>query len=89
MPSFLEYMGYCFFFNNVWVGPAFEYRHYEKFVNREEEYKVIPERKKYVLITLGIGIGMTVFEQLFSGKYNFLHCTSDDFLYKYSFFQRF
>lgn len=82
-------MGYCFFFNNVWVGPAFEYRHYEKFVYRELEYKLIPERKKNVLITLAIGIGMTAFEQLFSVKYNFLYCTSDDFLNEYSFFHRF
>lgn len=25
IPSFLEFLGYCLFFNTIWVGPAIEY----------------------------------------------------------------
>jgi hypothetical protein len=35
MPSLTEFLGYCFFFNGVWVGPAFEFNHYHNFIDKK------------------------------------------------------
>ena len=34
MPTLLEFLGYCFFFNGCWAGPAFEYRQYSQFITQ-------------------------------------------------------
>jgi lysophospholipid acyltransferase len=35
VPSLIEFLGYCFFFNGVWAGPAFEYRQYHNFIEEK------------------------------------------------------
>jgi lysophospholipid acyltransferase len=35
IPSLIEYLGYCLFFNGVWAGPAFEFRQYRNFIEQK------------------------------------------------------
>ena len=71
-PSVIEFLGYCFFFNGVWVGPAIDYNHYKTFIESEGPYKSIPSTTIPALKCLSVGIVLIVLEAYISPHYHFL-----------------
>ncbi|KAJ3254770.1 lysophospholipid acyltransferase [Boothiomyces macroporosus] len=82
MPSLIEFMGYSFFFNGYWVGPAIEFRHYQRFINQEGEYKNIPSTVGPMLKALVLGLVMIVLETVVGKHYHFALTTSEFFFEK-------
>lgn len=61
-PSFIEFLGFCFFVNGVWVGPALEYRHYKSFIEGSSPYNKIPSTAVPAAKCMAIGLSMLAVE---------------------------
>ncbi|KAJ3268747.1 lysophospholipid acyltransferase [Terramyces sp. JEL0728] len=82
MPSLVEFMGYSFFFNGYWVGPAIEFKHYQSFINQEREYKKIPSTVVPMLKALVLGLVMITLETVVGKHYHFGLTNSEYFFQK-------
>ncbi|KAJ3348943.1 lysophospholipid acyltransferase [Kappamyces sp. JEL0680] len=72
-PTLIEFLGYCFFINGVWVGPAIEYNHYMAFVEQKAPpYDNIPSTVRPALKCLAAGIACLVLETLLAPYFHFL-----------------
>ena len=49
VPDYLTYLGYVFFLPCCLIGPVFEFRDFEDYINKREEYENIPSNVKAVL----------------------------------------
>lgn len=46
LPDYLTYIGYVFFLPACLIGPVFEFRDYEDYLNRKGDYENIPSTIK-------------------------------------------
>lgn len=54
MPDILTYIGYVFFLPSCLVGPVFQFRDFEDYINRKGDYDNIPNTLKPALDELGV-----------------------------------
>ncbi|KAJ3410393.1 lysophospholipid acyltransferase, partial [Chytridiales sp. JEL 0842] len=56
LPSFIEFLGYAFFFASVSIGPAFEFADYRRFTRREAPFDKMPSAGMPAAKTLFLGL---------------------------------
>ena len=80
-PSLVEFLGYCFFINGVWVGPAIEFNHYLSFVEaKKAPYEKPPKALVPALKCLGAGILTLIAENLIGPHFHFQNLGKPIFL---------
>ena len=79
-------MGFVFFLPSAMVGPAFEYRDYEDYINRKGDYEKLPSTLKagfnellVFIMTIGIYVGLSKFELFYTVSEEF---KAQNILYK-------
>ena len=61
-PNLIEFLGYCFFFNGLYVGPAIEFHDYMKFIEQKGHYSEKSDSIPTALKCLGVGIAMIIID---------------------------
>lgn len=53
-PSYITYLGYVNFLPACLIGPVYQFRDFEDYINRENDYKFIPNPLKAMGKELGV-----------------------------------
>ena len=87
--SFMEYVHYFFFCGAAWTGMSHEYRYFDEFINRREDYKNIPKHKLFLpfLNRLVQWVFCLLIMLFLSKMVNYQHLLTDEWA-NYSFFHR-
>ena len=82
-PSLIEFYGYVFFFASFLVGPAFDFRDYQKYISREAPFDNIPSPVVPTLKCLLYGFVSMFIMAALSKPFGHEFCLTREFLYEW------
>ncbi|KAI9207900.1 MBOAT, membrane-bound O-acyltransferase family-domain-containing protein [Polychytrium aggregatum] len=79
-PGLVGFFGYTFFYGSFLVGPAFEFRDYQRFIDNETSYPSLPSRSWASVKRIGIAVIFLVGQTLYGEYFTFNLCLTDEYL---------
>lgn len=88
LPGLLEFLGYCFFFPSLLVGPAISFTDYSNFVNaRHQALPLPPGRILHALRKIAVGLLFAAIVGLYGNEWSYERVLEGRFL-NYTWFHR-